>query len=161
MITPRVKVKRPRPKLLFDELDLLFKTLKNTTVAVESQVVSVGGPAAYSLVWEFGNARQTKKGPKTTLGINPNGERVWLTIQAPRGYIRVLVPQFKKIITEEIEAIRFAKKFDAVEKALIRAAGRIAKRMRKLLRETVPVDKHDLQKSLQVFVNAQQVEVGD
>src|SRR5580765_2079633 len=56
---------------------------------VRGGVISEGDAAAYALVWEWGNARQTKEGPKTVRGINPDGQPVWLSIQAPYGYIRI------------------------------------------------------------------------
>ncbi len=66
--------------------------------------LSITGPAAaYALVWEWGSTRITKPGPKTTWGENPNGDRVILTKTAPLGYIRTNIPEFRKIIREEME----------------------------------------------------------
>lgn len=154
----RIRVPLGRPRLLFDEF-LLFleEELAEIELGVMIEITSEGPPAAYALVWEWGNVRQTKPGPKTTLGINPNGERVWLTIQAPRGYIRVLTPQFHAIVKDELSSMKFTGK-DKTK--LTQCAKRISKRMLTLLKDTVPVDKGDLRDSLRVSVDASNVEVG-
>lgn len=153
----RLRVSLRRPRLLFDELRLFLDDLSNIEVAVEVNLTSEGPAAAYAYVWEWGNVRQTKKGPKTTLGTNPNGERVWLTIQAPKGYIRILTPAFHRIVRDELKK----EKFTGRDKTkLSRAGKRISKRMLSLLRDTVPVDEGDLRDSLKVTVEASNVEVG-
>lgn len=153
----RIRVPLGRPRLLFDEL-LLFleKELTIGKVGVMIEITSEGPAAAYALVWEWGNVRQTKEGPKTTLGINPNGERVWLTIQAPRGYIRVLTPQFHRIVKDELSHMKV---LGSTKKKLTTVANKIGRRMLKLLKDTVPVDTGDLHDSLKVSVDASNVEV--
>lgn len=162
MARPKVKVKTPRPLLVYDDLQLFLKDLtRDFDVEVTTHIISEGPAAAYALVWEFGNLRQTKEGPKTTLGINPNGEVVWLTIQAPMGYIRVLSPTFRHIIKDELKKIDFGKKMDKVEASLSKAVTRMGKSMLKELRATVPIDTEQLKDSLKVLVNGRLVEVGE
>lgn len=116
-------------------------------IALATAIVSTGPPSAYALVWEYGNIRQTKKGPKTVLGVDPEtGARVWLTIQAPSGYVRILKPQFRDIIEEEIIKVKFGGK--DVKTQLIYAMDRIGRRMTALVKQYVPVDKGDLKASI-------------
>lgn len=153
----RISMPISRPRMLFDEVQLFLDDLETMDLGVTIEITSEGPPAAYALVWEWGNARQTKEGPKTTLGINPNGERVWLTIQAPRGYIRVLTPMFNDIIKDEISKISFTSKMRG---KLTKAGKNIGNRMLKLLQDTVPVDTGELRDSLKVSVDVSEVEVG-
>lgn len=113
---------------------------------VYAGISSEGGPAAYSQVWEWGNARQTKKGPKTTLGINPDGSRAWLTIQAPYGYVRVNSQRFAAVIEKEMSLVdpTATEARAQIEAAAVRAATEIAS----LVRDTVPVDTHALMESI-------------
>ena len=139
----------------FKQLGTYLLAIEGLDKMVQVGVASVGDPSAYALVWEWGNARQTKEGPKTVLGINPDGEEVWLSIQAPRGYIRILTPQFMTLIRKEMKSVDFAKTTSkAIYKELKAAAMRIADKMAEMIRETVPVDTGDLQTSIQpLFVN--------
>src|SRR3954471_15404856 len=92
---------------MFDKLDELLLELEEHDKEISAGVATVGEPAAYAEVWEWGNVRQTKKGPKTVLGINPDGEKVWLTIQAPFGYIRINENEFWQAVKDELAKVKF------------------------------------------------------
>lgn len=116
---------------------------------IRGGVASEGDAAAYALVWEWGNARQTKKGPKTTLGMNPDGSQVWLSLQAPFGYIRINEDKYIEILQKELAEMKFGKLqgkeiLDALRQASINASEKIAE----LIRETVPVDSGNLKESI-------------
>lgn len=75
---------------------------KDLDQIVEGGLMATGPAAAYAEVWEWGNARQTKQGPKTVLGVNPDGDTVWLSTQAPMGYIAIHTDKYLAIIQSEI-----------------------------------------------------------
>ena len=169
---------RPKVRLLYDDITFLFEDLKAATpnIEVKAYITSEGPASAYALVWEFGNLRQTKQGPKTVLGVNPNGETVWLSSQAPTGYIRTLAPEFRRIIREELaqyqiylefgrnigfEKRRSVKSQMLATRRLEKVAERITNKMLRLLRRHVPVDTGDLKDSLRVYVNSREVVIGD
>lgn len=138
--------------------DLALKEVKKTLDGfikasaegpIRGGVASEGEAAAYALVWEWGNARQTKKGPKTTLGINPDGSQVWLSLQAPSGYIRINEPEYIAILEKELSEADF-KSLDAasIRAAMQLAAIRSSEKIAELIRETVPVDSGDLRESI-------------
>jgi hypothetical protein len=137
-----------------EDIDKLIEWLAQLSVIVESGVQSVGPPADYALVWEWGNVRQTKKGPKTTKGTNPDGKKVWLTIQAPRGWISINEPKIWKAIDDEISKIKFDSQEDITEdslkEALTEAYRNIAEKALSYLQQTVPIDSGDLYDSLKV-----------
>jgi flavin-binding protein dodecin len=148
-LSPRIQFDR-------DKLDEMFLEMKEQNKLVEAGVKVEGPAAAYALVWEWGNARQTKKGPKTTLGINPDGERVWLTIQAPHGYIRVGEPLYVKALQKELSKVRFTStSTGSISQELQNAAIRAAKTMRDIIKEHAPVDSGELRDGIKL------VEPGD
>lgn len=157
------------PLALFPNLSDLYKQLhdfvqemEDVDERIESGIVSVGDAAAYANVWEWGNLRQTKEGPKTTLGINPDGDQVWLTIQAPYGYIRVNMETYQLIMMEEIDKVNFAQTSGRdIDKQLKRATDRISKRILEVLKDTVPVDSGDLQDSLHVYTMAEMTDIDE
>jgi hypothetical protein len=118
---------------------------------VRGGVVSEGDAAAYALVWEWGNARQTKEGPKTVRGINPDGESVWLSTQAPYGYIRINEPEFTNIVQQEIAAVDFkaAETGEEILASLKDASARAGARVAELIREVAPLDTGALRESIQ------------
>jgi hypothetical protein len=146
----------PMPSLDDDsakELKGLFAGYQEASAQgpIRGGVVSEGDAAAYALVWEWGNARQTKEGPKTVKGINPDGDEVWLSTQAPFGYIRINEPEFINIIQEQIANVDFEAAesgqeiLTALKNASTRAAGQIAE----VIREAAPVDSGALRESIQ------------
>ncbi len=118
---------------------------------VRGGVVSEGDAASYALVWEWGNIRQTKEGPKTVKGINPDGEEVWLSVQAPFGYIRIHEPDFIKILQDKLGAIDFSDVVTAkqVRDEMKKASAAAAEMIAELIREVAPKDKGDLEQSIQ------------
>lgn len=139
----------PYPTVLFDRLDEFLLEFEEQDELVQSGVVSEGEAAAYALVWEWGNMRQTQKGPKTTMGINPDGQRVWLSIQAPFGYIRIHQGEFWKIILEQMEKARFdSPDTGVISDELRKVAFHSAKKIAKLIRDSAPVDSGELRGSI-------------
>jgi hypothetical protein len=117
---------------------------------VRGGVTSEGEAAAYALVWEWGNSRQTKEGPKTVLGINPDGETVWLSTQAPFGYIRIYEPEFVNMVFEELAKVDFkaAETGEEILQALKEASSRAGARVADIIKEAAPVDSGDLRDSI-------------
>lgn len=130
----------PAPAFLFDKLDEFGLELAEQDKLVEAGVASVGKPAAYAPVWEWGNARQQKKGPRTTRGINPDGTVVWLTIQRPHGYIAIYQSVFQMAFDDELDKVEFeGASTGQVSDALRRAANNTAKRIAQIMEATAPV----------------------
>lgn len=139
----------PYPAALFDNLDVLFLEFQEQNKLYAAGVVSEGDAAAYALVWEWGNARQTQKGPKTTQGINPNGDRVWLSIQAPFGYVRINELYYWQIVNEEMDKVKFdGSDTGDISQALLACTKRIGKRIADVIKEAAPVDSGDLRRSI-------------
>lgn len=142
----------PIPTALFDNLDFFLLELEEHNKEIQAGVASVGEAAAYSLVWEFGNIRQTKEGPKTTKGYNiVTGETVWLTIQRPYGYIRLNEGLYWEILRDEMKKVTFkGTTASAITIELETCATQVMKRIRKLLEDTAPVAKGTLSESFVV-----------
>jgi hypothetical protein len=119
---------------------------------VPGGVASVGDAAAYALVWEWGNVRQTKKGPNTVMGINPDGERVWLSIQAPEGYIRVNTPQFLDALDLALSQVSFRTlSARAIREEIEKASLKASKKIVVILQHSAPIDSGDLRESFTVL----------
>lgn len=118
---------------------------------IQAGVASMGEAAAYSYVWEYGNVRQVKEGPKTTKGINPDGDVVWLSIQAPSGYVAVSESQYHEILKDELSKVTFSgTTSSAIRKELNVAAVRAMERIRAVIENNAPVDSGDLSDSFKV-----------
>lgn len=117
---------------------------------VRGGVVSEGDGAAYALVWEWGNARQTKQGPKTVRGTNPDGEEVWLSIQAPEGYIRISEPVYIAILQEKLAGINFSdiSNGSAIRKEILKASQEAAIEIAEIIKENAPEDTGQLKNSI-------------
>jgi hypothetical protein len=134
------------------ELKELFKGYEQASVQgpVRGGVISEGDAAAYALVWEWGNARQTKEGPKTVLGMNPEGERVWLSIQAPFGYIRIHEAEYQRIVLEQLGNVDLSEAdtgneiLAEIKKASIKASQQIAE----IIKDAAPIDTGALRESI-------------
>src|SRR5580765_2524701 len=140
------------PTLDFLRIGDLLQEFANLEDRVIEVGVAVEGPAAkYAEVWEWGNARQTKQGPRTVLGINPNGESVWLSTQAPRGYIRVNDSIYMDIVKVELGKLEF-KGTDAssVRQDIERTCIDIAQQIAHVIEEHAPVDTGQLSQSFRV-----------
>ena len=141
---------------LFDKLDEFLLELAEHDKEITAGVASVGEAAAYAEVWEWGNARQTKQGPKTTLGVNPDGEKVWLSLQAPFGYIKANENQYWDVLKAELGKVKFkGTTAKEITEELEQCAKRAMKKVAQIIGDHAPVDKGDLSKSFQV------VEPGD
>jgi len=132
--------------------DLLEQFREASTVnVIRGGVISEGDAAAYALVWEWGNARQHKEGPKTVLGINPDGETVWLSTQAPFGYIRIHSDEMDNLLMSELMKVDFDKVDTAedfiqeMKAASLEAGIKIAD----FIRSVAPVDSGDLRDSIE------------
>ena len=141
------------PSLLSPTLSLEgFEALKDLVGdgrAIEFGMASIGEASAHALVWEWGNIRQTKPGPKTVIGTNPDGKMVWLSIQAPFGYIRINENKYWDSIMDVLGNVNYAQpNARALERELKRAGKKIADQVVTLTKMTVPVDSGDLRDSL-------------
>jgi hypothetical protein len=117
---------------------------------IRGGIISEGDAAAYALVWEFGNARQTKQGPRTTRGVNPDGTEVWLSIQAPSGYIRIHETEYIMILQDQLEIMDFGNLETGkdIRKAIEDASSKAASRITQIVQDSVPVDSADLKDSI-------------
>ena len=138
-----------------EDMDKIVDWISQLAIVVESGVQSVGPSASYRLVWEYGNIRQQKRGPKTVRGTNPDGQRVWLSIQAPRGWISINEEKIWQAIDRELDNISFDSigdiTEDKIKQDLTKAYGNIAQKALGFLQETVPIDSGDLYDSLKVI----------
>jgi hypothetical protein len=134
------------------ELKDLIKALKavGDEEMVRGGVQSEGDAASYALVWEWGNARQTKKGPKTIRGVNPDGEAVWLSIQAPRGYIAINTPEFVAALVGKLAKMDFGDLDDVDEiiDGMKEASAQSAAVIARLIADAAPVDSGELRDSI-------------
>lgn len=142
---------------LGDVLSFL-KGFTDQAPAIGGGAASVGEAAAYALVWEWGNTRQTKQGPRTVRGINPDGESVWLSSQAPMGYISLHEDEFLVAIGDEVSQVDFS---DGILKAvpdLLSAADRSSARIAYIISQNAPIDSGDLADSIQPLVRGAVIE---
>lgn len=142
---------RPSVHVDYSAITEFFTNLGDANITVEAGVASEGPAAAYVFVWEFGNIRQSKPGPKTVAGVNPvTGEKAFFSTQAPQGYVRVLIPIFRDLMDAEISKISFINpERRTLKTQLETAAKRITSRMADLIRQAVPVDTGELRLSIQ------------
>jgi bacteriophage HK97-gp10 putative tail-component len=116
---------------------------------VRGGILSEGDAAAYALVWEFGNARQTQSGPKTVLGTGPDGEEAWLSIQAPMGYIRVNEDEYIRIIEDQLANVDMAiETGQEILKAMKDASKKAAELIADIIRDNAPRDSGALRDSI-------------
>jgi hypothetical protein len=140
------------PLLQLDTKKFLSEFAQADRTPIEAGVGVEGPAAAYALVWEWGNIRQTKIGPKTTIGTNPDGERVFLSIQAPHGYIRVNTPLYWAAFEQEIGRLKFTSTTaEGIHEEFQQVVERTASRVRDIIREHVPVDTGQLYDDIRVI----------
>lgn len=121
------------------ENKILDSMSKTDFSPISSGVAATGEAAAYALVWEYGNIRQTKQGPRTVLGVSAaTGAPAWLSTQAPTGYVRIHEPQYWQIIKDELGKMDIASAED-FRSALQQTAERISQRIVKIIQEAAPV----------------------
>jgi hypothetical protein len=137
---------------VIDKLDEFLLELAEHDQEITAGVAAVGDAAAYSEVWEWGNVRQTKQGPKTTLGVNPDGEKVWLSLQAPFGYIKVNENQYWDVLKDELGKVKFkSTTARGITQELEAAAKKAMKRVAEIIGDHAPVDTGALSKSFRVI----------
>jgi hypothetical protein len=143
----------PVPTMQFKGIEKFLQELDLQSGTIQAGVASVGEAAAYSLVWEFGNARQVKQGPKTVRGHNiQTGETVWLSIQAPFGYVRISENLYWEALRQEMGRITFqGNTARAIEKEMEDCLVRVATTISKIIAEHAPVDKGTLEDSFVVI----------
>lgn len=146
----------PVPSLQEKSVEALKELLDGVKEAsnagpVRGGVLSQGDAAAYALVWEWGNIRQVKQGPKTVRSTNPDGEEVWLSIQAPQGYIRINEPEFIQILQNQLGDMDLEDWTDAEDiiGAMKQASVKAAEQIAEIIRETAPIDSGALRDSIQ------------
>jgi hypothetical protein len=138
--------------LLHFELDKFLLEFQQQNRLAEAGVGVEGPGATYALVWEWGSARISKPGPKTVWGTNPDGKRVVLSLQAPRGYIRVNEPLYWAALEQEMGKVDFSgTTTQQIRAALEKAAVKVAERMVKIIQEHVPVDTGELHDDIRVI----------
>lgn len=141
------------PTALFDKLDEFMLEFIGLDKEISAGVASEGEAAAYAEVWEWGNVRQHKSGPKTVLGTNPAGKIVWLTIQAPFGYIKINENIYWQILRAELAKVEFkGPKASDITKELEAASVRAMKQIAQIIGDHAPKDHGDLSKSFKVVM---------
>lgn len=139
------------PDVTIDELDQFLLEFQQHDQEIFAGVMVVGDPAAYALVWEWGNVRQVKPGPKTVMGTNPDGDMVWLSSQAPFGWIRRNEDEYWDALEHELSKAKFVQpNARAMTLELEKAAKRASKLIRDIMKEAVPKDSGDLADALEV-----------
>jgi len=137
------------PVALIDKLDEFMLEFEEHHQEIKSGVMVVGDAAGYAEVWEWGNLRQTKPGPRTVIGTNPKGDMVWLSSQSPFGWIRVNEDEIWMAVRKELEKANFDQPdARAMTVELEKRAFNAAKVTAKILEEHAPKDKGVLADSL-------------
>ena len=142
----------PVPTMQFEGIEKFLKELDLQSGTIQAGVASVGEAAAYSLVWEFGNAHQAKQGPKTVRGHNiQTGEVVWLSIQAPFGYVRISENLYWEALRQEMAKITFQGNTpQEIKREMELCVTRTAQTISKIIAEHAPVDSGKLEGSFVV-----------
>ena len=137
------------PNITFENVDEFLLEMIQHNKEIKSGIAVIGDAADYALVWEWGNRRQKKPGPRTVLGTNPKGKSVWLSTQAPFGYIRINEPFMHRIVDEVMATVSFDKpNAAAITVELEKAAKKISKAIADVVRDSAPVDSGLLRKSI-------------
>lgn len=140
----------PHPVIDFEfVLDKFMLEFEQHDKEIFAGVAVIGDAAEYALVWEWGNTRQTKPGPKTVLGTSPDGTMIWLSSQAPFGYIRINEGKYWEIAKQVLGEVRFTQtNAVAMTKELERAAWKMSTMMAEVVKMSAPVDKGTLQRGI-------------
>jgi hypothetical protein len=137
------------PTLTVENVDEFLLEMTEHDREIRAGVAVVGDAAGYAEVWEWGNARQKKPGPKTVIGMNPKGKMVWLSIQAPFGYIRINEPFMSRIVDDVMAEIEFNKTTPReITLELEKGARKISKAIAQLLSDAAPKDSGNLARSI-------------
>lgn len=136
---------------MFDKIDEFLLEMAEHDKEIKCGVMAVGPAAEYAEVWEWGNARQSEPGPKTVLGMNPDGEQVWLSIQAPFGYIKINENAYWDALKQELGKVKFKGNTPKEITEELQAAGKRAMKLcAQLIGDAAPVDSGQLSKSFRV-----------
>lgn len=136
-------------EIALENLDEVLLELEGHDQMFFAGVASIGEAAGYALIWEWGNVRQLKDGPSTCQGVNPDGSTVWLSVQAPYGYISLNSPLYWAIVQEELTQVKFATTDPAeMSDEFSKAMSRIAKRIAPIIRDAAPMESGALRESI-------------
>jgi len=138
------------PSLTIENRDRFLKEFERQDKLIKAGVEIVGDPQdVYGLVWEWGNRRQKKPGPKTVIGTNPNKKMVWMSSQAPFGWIRINEPFMLRIVEDVMATADFVSPDRAaIKRELERLAKKISKGCAEVLKMSAPVDTGALRKAI-------------
>ena len=137
------------PDIEFEDIDKFLLEMEQHDREVKAGVAVLGDPADYGLVWEWGNRRQKKSGPRTVIGTNPHGEQVWLSSQAPFGWIRINEPFMHRIVDEVLAELSFDQpSAAAITKVIEGGAKKISKAIAQVLQDSAPVDTGALRRAI-------------
>jgi len=137
--------------VLFDKLDEFMLEFEQHDKEIKSGVVVVGDAAAYALVWEYGNKRQHKQGPRTVIGTNPKGDMEWMSSQAPFGYIRVHERDYMDAVMFELGRAKFDQPdAAAMTRELEKRASNASKLIAEIIKDSAPHDSWDLAHAIKV-----------
>ena len=134
------------PTVQFEKVDEYFRELRHE---VKAGVGVIGDAAAYALVWEWGNRRQKKPGPKTVLGTNPDGKMVWMSSQAPFGYVHIYESEYWDVIDEELSKVNWTLEPTKMISQLEAAGKRISQKIAVIIKDRAPVDTGELKQDIQ------------
>jgi hypothetical protein len=136
-------------ELIFDKLDEVALELASHDKLFAAGVASIGEAAGYALVWEWGNVRQAQAGDETCQGVNPDGSTVWLSVQAPFGYISINEPLYWAIVEDVLADVKFMQTNAADMTAEFeRAMSKIAKQIAPIIKAAAPKDSGALRDSI-------------
>lgn len=136
------------PDIEIDDIQKFLSMLEHVE-SINVGVAVIGDAADYALVWEWGNTRQKKAGPRTVKGMNPDKKMVWMSSQAPFGYIRINEPFMHRIVNEVIRDIDLNQPSSAaVVKEIKAGAEKISKAIAETIRNDAPVDSGLLKRSI-------------
>lgn len=122
-----------------DDLKDFLQGYAGDVPEVNGGVAAYGEPAAYALVWEYGNLRQKKQGPRTVRGTNPDGESVWLSSQAPLGYVSVHENDFWAAINSRLEGMSLDGDLDDWSEEMKSAIAMASQDIAGIIRENAPI----------------------
>jgi hypothetical protein len=138
------------PDIEFEDVDNFLLEMQEHDKEIKAGVMIVGEPEdVYGPVWEWGNRRQKKSGPRTVIGTNPRGQMVWLSSQAPFGWIRINEPFMHRIVDDVLGELSFDQPDAAsITREIERGAKKISKAIADVLKDSAPVDTGALRRSI-------------
>ena len=130
-------------------LEALRQSFESLPQVIQSGA-KVGEPGiGYWMIWEWGRI-SCKPGPKTCWAVNFAGDTVVLTLQAPKGYIRVHKDEFNQLLMDRVSQVKLKDLPMAGWKdALTVAMDDVAQQCTDIIRDSAPVDTGDLRSSFE------------